>query len=125
MPEPPIRQPLAVSAPFDSTWSAVIDHFAFSNMPIATIDKSSGFISTSKMSVEPQKGIDWASCGVNRELRIEYGPHAVTYNVVVRGSGPSSTVVVSAFWERADRTCVTRGTWESTLESAIKKRAEL
>ena len=117
-----------VNASFDRTWNAVIDVFAERNIPIATIDKSSGFVATTALGVADPKETtqQWADCGNLPATR-------ATYNVLVRGTGDHSTVKVTVKWVAwrslgmfgdDSRECVTRHVWEAAVESEVKKRAE-
>ncbi len=117
-----------VNASFDRTWSAVIDVFAERNIPIATIDKSSGLIATTSLVIsDPKETLrEWADCGNVEATR-------ATYNVLVRGAGDRSTVKVTVQWVwfqsagifgETSRQCVTRHVWEQAAEADIKKRAE-
>lgn len=131
-PAPPVpRDAMNVAAPFDRTWSAVIDVFAAKNIPIRTLDRSSGFIATDRLSVgsgtlgrEPHP---YADCG-SAQLLGYYPPTDATYNIRVKGAASSSTVQVNVLWVStippSSPQCSTKGVWETELESAIKARAE-
>ena len=117
-----------VNASFDRTWNAVIDVFAERNIPIATIDKSSGLIATTALGIEESKDTtqEWADCGNLPATR-------ATYNVLVRGAGDRSTVKVTVKWVawrslgmfgEDSRECVTKHVWEAATESEVKMRAE-
>jgi hypothetical protein len=104
----------------------VIDAFAASNIPIRTIERSSGFIATERLSVA-DPDTTWADCG--RDPMGRLFPDWATYNVVVRGDSIRSTVLVTVKWQITPThglgpDCVTRANWESGMERAIKKRAE-
>lgn len=114
------RQGVEVEAEFDVAWGAVIDYFAEYNVPIATIDKSSGFIAAAPVGLgHITKPGAWADCGAWGSMRKK--PSSVIYNVTVRERSGGSTIRVTATWEDS---CVTFGTWESLVESALKERAE-
>jgi hypothetical protein len=120
----PAREPTAVRAPFAKTWDAVIDVFADQNIPIATIDRSSGLIATSRLAV-PRSGHTWADCGVS-SFGDPAGPNAAIYNVLVRGDSIRTTVKVTVSWalEGSPFDCVTKGTWESQTEERVAAKAE-
>lgn len=119
----PIREATPVGASFEETWAAAIDHFAESNVPIATIDKASGLIATHQLSVTPGDAAEFADCGVSG-LGAPILASSVVYNVLVRGDAVASTVKVTASWAGAPTPCSTRGTWESIAELFIRERSE-
>lgn len=127
----PTRAPTAVHASMGKTWNAVIDLFADRNIPIRTIDRSSGFIATDALAVaQDSAAATWANCGMTN---VDLAPGRAVYNVVVRGDSVASTVRVTVTWStfvsiqgRTDswEECVTTGKWESDAEANIKDRAE-
>lgn len=128
--EPPTQQPqsrgsVAVDAPFDSTWNAVIDVFADQNIPISTIDRASGFI-----AADVQRVGDWAlafaDCGTGVGDQ-PIAPTGAVYNVVVREVGSRETTLrVTPRWTSINGPfeCVSTGTFEETLEEIIAANAE-
>jgi len=124
-----VRSPMGIAAPMSRTWDAVIDVFASKNIPIANMDRSSGFISTAEMSVPITPGQTWADCGTFIG-RPQLPSHA-NYNIRVKETGPTtSTVLVATFWKisssAAGQTaqCTSTGKWETEAETEIKQRAE-
>lgn len=123
----PERAPTPVAASLDKTWMAVIDVFAERNIPIRTIDRSSGFVATDPLRVDGEEGLEWADCGSGEGG--DLGPTRASYNVLVRGDSQTTTVRITATWQAVTRDygvadCVTRGTWESDAERSIAARAE-
>jgi hypothetical protein len=121
---PPDRTPTPVDASFDRSWDAVIDVFAERNIPISTIDRSSGLIATTPLSVGTD-GLVWADCGT--EMDAPLLPESGTYNVLVRGDSAASTVRVNVRWAPGPRSlagCVTKGVYEAELEELIAAIAE-
>lgn len=127
----PERGPTPIAAGLDRTWNAVIDVFAERNIPIRTIDRSSGFVATEALAVAGVDSLPWADCGsgVSGEIR----PQLATYNVRVRGDSAHSTVRITVRWSAdvAQMTnqvnmaeCVTTGRWEAAAEKDVKARAE-
>lgn len=126
-----IRSPMPVTASFDRTWTAVIDVFAERNVPIETLDRSSGLIVARPLSV-PREDAQYADCGTAMGLPIP--PSRAMHNVRVRGDSASSTVQITVRWEwvttatsisaETANECSTKGVWETMVERQIKERAE-
>jgi hypothetical protein len=115
-----------VAASFAKTWGAVIDVFADRNIPIRTLDRSSGFAATEELGADGTT--QWADCGSDA-IHGHVGPRHASWNVRVKGDSAASTVLVTVRWwiirgrtTRVD--CVTTGAWENDAELAIKERAE-
>ncbi len=123
-PAPVPRFAMPVSAGFDAVWDAVIDHFADSNIPIATIERASGLIASYRLDVGLTSGFIYADCGRSWQgpIPAEYA----VYNVVARGDERAATLRVTALWSTpsAPFECSTRGVWEDQTERAIKAKAE-
>jgi hypothetical protein len=121
-----------VQASFSKTWNAVIDDFAANNIPIHTIDRSSGIIATDLLNVGPGMS-DVADCG--SDMGIHLTPTQVSYNVLVRGDTTSSSVRVTVRWVRVgparglstatvSEDCSTKQVWEQRFETRVKAAAE-
>lgn len=117
------RQGVQVQASFNATWEAAIDAFAETNVPIATMDRGSGFIASEQIDAG-SRGSRFADCGEFVGEVVD--PSLATYNVIVRGDSSSSTVRVTAAFARPDigGRCVSRGTFETIMENRILARAE-
>src|SRR5216683_1655699 len=91
------RDATVVNASFERTWSAVIDVFAERNIPIATIDKTSGLIATRPAAVAaPQDTVrTWVDCGNAWGV---YKFAYAEYDVLVRGDSVRSTVKITVAW---------------------------
>ena len=128
------RAATTVDAPFDRVWLATVDVFAERNIPIRTMDRASGFISSDELNLSDpaSSSVAWADCGtVDGEPVL---PDKAVYNIRVRGDSTRTTVQVTVRWsglvnlammgtiERKD--CASKGTWEGQVELAIKTRAE-
>jgi hypothetical protein len=119
-----------IAAPVAKTWDAVIDVFASKNIPIKTMDRSSGFIATEEMSVPftPRTESPYADCG--KKMGIAQPPTHANYNIRVKGDSTRSSVQVSVFWKDvnpaagAATQCSSKGIWETEAEQEIKARAE-
>ena len=136
---PTSREATAVGAPFARTWTAAVDVFAESNVPIETIDRSSGLlVPAQNLFLGGRADTTYADCGQKLEplggavrepmARIAYEyrpivPRGVRYNVRVNGDSLRSTVQVHAFYSNGGA-CVSKGKWEAQFEQAIKARAE-
>lgn len=130
-PAPSVATPVAAS--FGRTWDAVIDQFAERNIPIRTLDRSSGIIVTESLKVPATIGAV-ADCGSDI-VAVKLVPTDASYNVLVRGDSASSTVRVNVKWIRVGMArglstdtvteeCSTTGAWESDLQTRIKASAE-
>ena len=124
----PTRAATEVNASVGRTWDAVIDGFAERNIPIATMERVSGFIATQALTVGAG-GTEWADCGSG--MGVPLGPDQATYNVRVLGDSTHSTVRVTVRWTQGGHVpadplveCPTKGAWEAAFETAVKGRAE-
>lgn len=126
------RLPTSVAASFGRTWDAVIDQFANSNIPVHTMERASGFISTGPLSTssESRTNLDaYADCGKDM---IKPRPDRVEYNVVVRGDSSSATIRTTAKWVRSgdaatytmEIQCSSLGGWEAAFEAGVRRQAE-
>ena len=123
----PLREPVPVAASFDQTWYAAISVLTQRGLPIRTVDKASGVVTTDalELSGDEEKGADCGSL-----LGLPYYPHRATFSVVVRGDSARSVAQVSARWvwvgehRRNIDECASKGIVESRLESEIKTIAE-
>jgi hypothetical protein len=123
---------MSVDAPFDRTWTALIDVFGDRNVPIRTLERASGFVATDRLTVGAHDGVVWADCGTDMGERLP-AEYAI-YNVRVRGDSVQSTVQVTVLWTASyqalrnsrvlTKECVSTGIWEQESEAAIKLRAE-
>jgi hypothetical protein len=125
---PAPRFGVQVDAPFTKTWDAVMDVFATKNIPIKTMDRSSGFIATEEMRsglVSAREPISYADCG-RSAMGMYLAPSHANYNIRVKGDSSRSTVLVSVFWKEiaGGYACTSRGTWEGETEHEIRTRAE-
>ncbi len=124
----PSREATVVAASFAATWDAAIDHFAEDNIPISTIERASGLIATTRLSVDLATAAMASDCGTGGG--VDFDTHYVAtdavYNILVRGDEHSSTVRVTVAWSNPDAQfeCVTTGAWEKTAEEVIRMRAE-
>jgi hypothetical protein len=122
-----------VNTSFGRVWDAVIDVFAERNIPIKTIDRSSGLIVTEQLSVSPGTLSGAADCGtLMGQLRT---PTAANYNVLVRGDSTRAVVKVTPRFINVEITpapyatpttieCSSTGAWESGVEQRIQAIAE-
>lgn len=119
-----------VSATFDLTWNAAVDHFAAYSIPLAMRDRDAGELETERVPVDPADAAEFADCGSLQGSEPEpYLASSVVYHVVVRDENRSSTVQVTAAWEtgdpRAPFACETTGVQEGEMQEAIKLTAEV
>lgn len=127
-PPPPERQPLVVNASFGRTWDAVIDVFSSRNIPIRTLDRTSGLLVAEKVRVSRGDEATWANCpNVMTQVLMGVGvadPMLADYNIVVRGDSTRSTVRTSARFMKENLECTSKGTLETAIEARVKVRAE-
>jgi hypothetical protein len=119
-----------VAAPFDTTWSVVVELFAIRRLPIARIDKTSGLVMASPIAVHPSDADRWADCGFLTDPergRLQFLADRVDFGVLVRPMGDSSLVIITATWltgSHASGECRSRNIWEPALVQTIKEAAE-
>ena len=127
---PPYRD--QVEAPYDATWKALIRALAADNVPLRTVAKDSGVISSDDI-VSPI-GV-FADCGRLGALSLE-GEALVTFTVFVQSNGRSATDVQvnSKMRTQAHRRgdsgklrsdpvyqCASTGRWEANLVDAVRR----
>ena len=123
-----------VSASFDLTWTAVLDHFATSGIAIATRDRSAGRIEAAPRSVGLYDAIEYADCGSmpggtgTGTVPDPYVANSVVYSVEVGDNGSWSSVLATASWDTGDPSapfvCETKGVWEAEIQEAVRLAAE-
>jgi len=131
-PQPAAPRPTTtVAASFDRTWNAVIDMFGDHNIPIAQMERSSGFIATERHGIGSERlALTLADCGSWPPKHHGDGPLHIpattaVYNVIVRPAESSSTVRVTVAYMTADgSSCESKGGWEATFEESVKKKAQ-
>ena len=133
----PERTTTEIVASFDRSWDAVIDVFTKRNIPIATIDRTSGLIVASPLTVGAADGMLWADCGSVRTILGEKPLPATRgeFNVLVRANGATTRVRVTVRWSSVSPSfvaaggevlpgtniaCETRNVWEQQLETAAQ-----
>jgi hypothetical protein len=126
LPAPSPQADTIVNASFATTWAAVLDRFAQSNIPIKAIDRSSGLITAEATRLD-DSGRQYGNC--NRMGIAIVPPDGATFNVLVKGDSIRSFVRATADWighnsKGLRLSCVTSGKWEQEFESAIKDQAE-
>src|SRR5262249_15246197 len=88
---PSPRNATQVQASFATTWSAAVDVFAESNVPIETIDRASGLLVPAPLLyLSESSDSTWADCGQALGGLFKGGyhpviPDAARYNVRVKG----------------------------------------
>lgn len=130
------RDGTTVRAPLAKSWDAVIDLFARRNIPIKTIDRSSGLVVTELMQARSVESQSYADCGTNAMSKTRLGPTHGAWNVLVRGDSTTSVVKVTPRFIRQGESrvlfsgkevvedCASTGILEGHLESEIKGLAE-
>ena len=130
-PQPATPAPATeIAAPEALAFDAAVDVFAARNLPIRSIERAAGFMSTDRLVVGTSEAKAWADCG--RVIGGTLPPDRATYSVVVRGDSARSSALVMVRWTQGGHPddpgqlieCATRGTREAELQAAIKARAE-
>jgi hypothetical protein len=120
----PTPEPVPIQASFDDTWNAVIDHFAETLIPIATIEKASGLIVTEPFNFGRTISPDVADCGTDW-IGNPAQATLVRHNVRVRGDSTGSQIRVTAlFVGGGEFRCTSKGRYEHDLMSIVKFEAE-
>jgi len=144
----PVRE-VTIAVPFENTWQALIDVFAQNQIPIRTIDRSSGLLVadplrfnlrnfsssyTGKMGSLVTSDYLYADCG--NASTVKYNPTFARFNAQVRQRGDSSVLRVNVSYEWTPGTdfersiesqverkvCISTGKWESEIIDAIVSR---
>lgn len=119
--------PEGINASVGKTWNAVIDVLSDGNIPVKTLDKSSGYVMAEVASVGILEEDKLADCGGFMTSLGSSGPMIARYNIVVRGDSTTSTVKVTArFMKTGDigKDCPSKNTFEAKFQSDVKARAE-
>jgi uncharacterized lipoprotein len=131
---PPVTvAPAPIKAGFNQTWNSVVDILSEKNIPVKTLDKSSGYVMAeiTGVSVGSEKG--FADCGHTTMASLllgggEIGTVIARYNILVRGDSAASQVKVTATFVMDNKghqtTCSSLGTFESQFQGDVKARAE-
>jgi hypothetical protein len=129
-----ITNSFPVNAPFEATWTAVIESFAEMNLPIMNMEKASGLITTDWISFGGNnqwvRYCDCGKLGLNEE-RARRGK----FNVFVKKADDAScemkinavfeVVVASALARNAPesiKTCVSTGNFEAEICKNIMEK---
>ena len=130
LPPPPFRD--QVPASYDLTWSALIKVLAADNIPLRTVARDSGVVSSDDM-MSPI-GV-YADCGRLGAVALE-GDALVNFTVFVHSNGNAGTDVLvnskmrTQGWRRGDsgriRTepiyqCTSTGRWEANLLDSLRR----
>ena len=124
----PEREPEAVNVSSGRVWDELVEWFARRNLPIRTIDRSSGLLVAEPMIVAGsfQERLPYADCG--KKGYVELAPTNAIYNVLVRGDSTRATVRVNVRFSHRSQDfgsfeCESKGVWERELETVIRERA--
>jgi hypothetical protein len=129
-PSAPITAPTpsSINAGYNQAWNAVIDVLAEDNVPVKTLDRSSGFVvaELSTMSLADLSHFT-TNCGGIVDLVINSkSPYGLAnYNILVRGDSTTSTVKVTARFVHGSTVCGTKNVFESAFQTGVKERAEV
>ena len=132
---PPTGVATFVSAPFDLTWTAALDHLATVGVPTASVDRRAGVIRTGDASVDPTFAVEYADCGSRSRDGGEgvdadpFRAASARYELEVTRDGSSaSSVLITAIWSGDGGSpfpCETTRVWENEAQEAIRIAAEV
>lgn len=125
-----------IRLPFDTTWTRVVRFFADAQVPIQTIDRSSGVIASGPFRLPADRVEAWADCGTmsNGETAIarlaaikNFPVITATFNVFLQPTRDSTSVRVNLGLDgTADSPggptklrCVTNGAFERDLVASL------
>jgi hypothetical protein len=120
-----------VSAVYDLTWTAALDHLTTLGARTASVDRRAGVIVTEEVPVDPAFALEFADCGSRGAGAGSEGFQAsrAVYEVRVSRDGSASTVLVTATWATDDPNapfaCTTTRVWEDEAQEAIRLGAEV
>lgn len=130
LPPPPFRDQVAAS--YELTWSALIRALAADNVPLRTVAKDSGVISSD--DIMSPIGV-YADCGRLGAVALE-GDALVNFTVFVQPNGSSGTDVLvnskmrTQGWRRGESgrikadpiyQCTSTGRWEANLLDSLRR----
>src|SRR5450759_3554253 len=114
-----------IAAGFNQTWNGVIDVLSEENVPVKTLDRSSGFVVAEVSTMDVSTLDRLTHCGGFMEWMAHSEKFGVAhYNILVRGDSTTSTVKVTAHFTHGSTTCPTRNVFESGFQAAVKTHAE-
>jgi hypothetical protein len=114
-----------INAGFSKSWNAVIDVLSEDNIPVKTLDKSSGFVAAELSTMSTDDLQKFTNCGGIMDMMVHSENFGVAnYNILVRGDSTASTVKVTARFTHGGALCETKNVFESAFQSAVKSRAE-
>ena len=124
---PPYRD--QVAAPYDATWTALIQALAFDNVPLRAIARDSGVIASDDI-VSPI-GV-YADCGSMGDKPLE-GETVVSFTVFVRPNGKATDLQINSkmrtfrlgkpgkLKSNPNYECVSTTRWEPNLVDAVRR----
>jgi hypothetical protein len=122
---PPAPTASPINASFNQSWNAVIDVLAEYNIPVKTLDRSSGFVAAEVSALSIADLSEFSTCGGILDLMINKERYGIaTYNILVRGDSSTSSVKTTARFVHGATTCGTKNVLESRVQEAVKTRAE-
>jgi hypothetical protein len=117
--------PTTIAAGFNQAWNGVIDVLAEENVPVKTLDRSSGFVVAEVGTMDLATLEKFTSCGGFMDLMVNSERYGVaSYNILVRGDSTTSNVKVTARFTHGSGLCSTKNVFESAFQASVKARAE-
>lgn len=106
--------PSAIAAGFNQAWNGVIDVLAEENVPVKTLDRSSGFVVAEVATMDMSTLEKFTNCGGFMDMMVNSERFGVAnYNILVRGDSTASNVKVTARFTHGSTVCATKNVFES------------
>ena len=88
-----LSKPYSSEQDFDIAWQKIIKFFATNQIQIQTLEKASGIISSSMLSISPSQAELWCDCGKMGLARASN--HKLSFNVLLEMEPASSVILIS------------------------------
>jgi hypothetical protein len=138
------RPPLALTpqperytaAPYDTAWARAVSFFANNNLPLQTLDKANGLLSSARVDLSPRQAMAWANCGkwdgdpvittdTDPRTYVVTASISVTVHTAQNATAVRSTISVNGAirgWRYASRLdCVSTGKFEDALFNYVTR----
>jgi hypothetical protein len=124
------------AAPYDTAWARAVEFFANNNIPLQTLDKANGLLSSARVDLSPTQAIAWSNCGTwdgDRIITRNTDPRtyavtaqiSITIHTTQNATAVRSTVALNGAirgWRYASRLeCVSTGKFEDALFAYVTR----